>query len=76
MQTESDEEQALFHLILRMLDYEPTQRIPLSDAVNHLFFSPLHAISPPLTADQSPTPAPTDENDDVTRMTTESPVTS
>ncbi|XP_076362106.1 serine/threonine-protein kinase Doa-like [Tachypleus tridentatus] len=38
----SDEDHRnLFHLLARMLDYEPNQRITLAEALNHPFFSKL-----------------------------------
>ena len=61
MQSDSDHERALFHLILRMLDYEPAQRIALSDAVKHAFFSPLRRPSPVNSSSQTQSPK-TDDN--------------
>lgn len=77
MQSDGEDEQALYHLILRMLDYEPTQRIQLADAVKHTFFAPLHRTSPATATEQSPS-TKIDENSDVTQhqASTESPVTS
>ena len=66
MQSDNEEERALFHLLLRMLDYEPTQRIRLSDAVEHGFFSPIHRTSPVSQTLRSPSPK-TDDNDDASQ---------
>ncbi|XP_037297002.1 serine/threonine-protein kinase Doa-like isoform X2 [Manduca sexta] len=41
MQSNSEEARQLFELIARMLDYEPTQRITLRDALRHPFFNKL-----------------------------------
>ena len=77
MDSDSEEEQALFHLMLRMLDYEPTQRIQLSDAVKHAFFLHVNSTSVATPTDQSASPK-IDENCDVSRdqTTNELPVTS
>lgn len=39
--SEDEEHRQLFDLISRMLEYEPTQRIPLSESLNHPFFAKL-----------------------------------
>jgi len=67
MQTDIEEERALFHLILRMLDYEPTQRIPLCDAVKHTFFTPVRRTSPDAQTVRSPSPQMDDNDDEVSR---------
>ncbi|XP_041968251.1 uncharacterized protein LOC121725401 [Aricia agestis] len=41
LQSNSEEHRQLFDLIVRMLDYEPSQRITLRDALKHPFFSKL-----------------------------------
>jgi len=41
MQTNDAEHAQLFDLIQRMLEYEPTQRITLKEALRHPFFRPL-----------------------------------
>ena len=43
MLSDEDEHKQLFHLIQRMLEYEPSMRITLKDALNHPFFDPLPA---------------------------------
>jgi len=68
MRSENEEEKSLFQLLLRMLDYEPTQRIELCEAAEHAFFSPVHRTSPVRQTDQSVSPV-TDDNDDVTTDT-------
>lgn len=41
MQSENEEHRELFDLIIRMLQYEPSQRITLEDALMHPFFKKL-----------------------------------
>ncbi|XP_050349054.1 dual specificity protein kinase CLK2 isoform X4 [Nymphalis io] len=41
LQSNSEEHRQLFELIARMLEYEPSQRITLRDALKHPFFSKL-----------------------------------
>ena len=36
---DTDGDRHLFDLVERMLEYEPAQRLPLADALNHPFFS-------------------------------------
>lgn len=43
MQNNSEEHRQLFDLIARMLEYEPSQRITLREALKHPFFSKLPA---------------------------------
>ncbi|CAH0399099.1 unnamed protein product [Chilo suppressalis] len=43
MQSTSEEHRQLFDLISRMLEYEPSQRITLRDALHHPFFTKLPA---------------------------------
>jgi serine/threonine protein kinase len=39
---EEEQHVALFDLISRMLEYEPSNRITLGEALDHTFFSYLH----------------------------------
>lgn len=43
MLSDDEEHRQLFNLIQRMLEYEPTQRITLKEALSHSFFDPLPA---------------------------------
>lgn len=43
MLSDDEEHRQLFDLIQKMLDYEPSQRITLKDALSHPFFDDLPA---------------------------------
>jgi serine/threonine protein kinase len=44
--SDTEEHRQLFDLIEKMLEYEPAQRIPLAEALNHPFFSGMSTNNP------------------------------